>query len=61
MAKTVLGKVVSDVTNTPGSYGRFYIGRPVSSTDIACAKRYNLGWLSLSDIKHGFYSVVSFS
>lgn len=60
MAKTILGKVVSGATNKAGSYGRFHIGRPVSNTDITCAKRYNLSALSTNDIKYGFYQVVAF-
>ncbi|MCS4264983.1 hypothetical protein [Serratia sp. BIGb0163] len=59
--KTVLGKVISGVTDKPGSYGRFHVGRPVSSINIECAKRYCLGWLSLADMKYGCYSIASFA
>ncbi|HIE1448096.1 TPA: hypothetical protein ACXJF2_003049 [Serratia marcescens] len=60
MAQTILGKVVSGVTNKAGSYGRFHIGRPVSNTDVTCANRYNLSALSTNDIKYGCYQVVAF-
>lgn len=58
--KTVLGKVVSGATKRAESYGRFYVGRPVSHIDIDCAKSYG-GTLSTNDMKHGFYSVAEFN
>lgn len=61
MKKTILGKVVSGITNKSVIYGRFYIGRPVSNADIECANRYNLSTLSTNAMKHGYYSVVAFS
>ncbi|UAN55379.1 hypothetical protein [Serratia sp. JSRIV004] len=57
--KTVLGKVVSGATKCAESYGRFYVGRPVSHIDIDCAKSYG-GTLSTNDMKHGCYSVAAF-
>ncbi|CAI0731687.1 Uncharacterised protein [Serratia plymuthica] len=60
MAKTIFGKVVSGATNKAGYYGRFHIGRRVSSTDITCAKRYTPSALSPNDMKYGCYSVVAF-
>lgn len=60
MTKTILGKVVSGVTKTADSYGRFYVGRPVSRINIDCAKRYHLSTLSTSDMKYGCYSVAAF-
>ncbi|WP_447870252.1 hypothetical protein [Serratia fonticola] len=58
--KTVLGKVVSGATKRAESYGRFYVGRPVSHISIDCSKSYG-GTLSTNDMKIGCYSVAAFN
>ncbi len=58
--RTTIGKVISGVTGKAGSYGRHLVGRPISHTDLPCATRYNMGWLSVGDMENGCYSVEQF-